>query len=147
MVVIPAGESQDTQPEPDEDKMKTLFYLMACLLVVACSSENQKAETAESTEQTTDAVEQVAEQPEPATDGMAVQLAVRPVSCGCKVDGIGECGNYVQIGSDYVEIANPEELGLGEKAWCKLSHVTANVAGEVKDGKFIGTTLAIGHSH
>jgi hypothetical protein len=147
MEVIVAGESQVIQPEPDEDKMRNLLCLMACLLVVACSSENQEAETAESTEQTTDAIERVAEQSKSALDDMAVELAVRNVSCGCKVEGIGECGNYVEIGSQYVEIANSEELGLGNMEWCKLSHVTANVAGEVKDGMFVGTTLAVQHKH
>ena len=142
MVVIAARESQAIQPEPDEDKMKHLLCLMACLLVVACSSENQEAETAESTKQTTDATEQVA-----SLDDMAVALKVRNVSCGCKVDGIGTCGNYVEIESHYVEIANREDLGLEEMEWCKLSHVTANVAGEVKDGKFVGTTLAVQHKH
>jgi len=147
MVVIAAGESQVIQPESDEDKMKHLLCLMACLLVVACSSENQKGETVESAGQNTDAIEQVAEQSKPTLDDMAVELAVRNVSCGCKVQGIGECGNYVEIGSQYVEIANSEELGLGEMEWCKLSHVTANVAGEVKDGIFVDSTLAVQHKH
>ena len=128
--------------------MKHLLCLMVCLLVVACSSENQDAETAESTEPTkTDAIEQVAEQSKTALDDMVVAAGVSNVSCGCKVEGIGECGNYVEIGSQFVEIANSEELGLEEMEWCKLSHVSANVAGEVKDGKFVGTTLAVGHSH
>ena len=72
---------------------------------------------------------------------------MRNVSCGCKVEAIGQCGNYVEIESQYVEIVNSEELGLGAMEWCKLSHVTANVAGEVKDGVFVGTKLAVGHSH
>jgi hypothetical protein len=126
--------------------MKHFLCLIACLLVVACSSENKETNTAESTEQTKNAIEQVAES-KPALDDMAVALAERNVSCGCKVEGIGECGNYVEIESQYVEIANSEELGLEEMEWCELSHVTANVAGEVKDGKFVGTTLAVGHSH
>jgi len=103
------------QPEPDEDKMKNLLCLMACLLVVACSSENQEAETAESPEQTTDAMEQIAEQSKSALDDKAVDLAVRNVRCGCKVEGIGKRGNYFEIGSYYVEIANREALGLENK--------------------------------
>ena len=127
--------------------MKNLLCLIACLLVVACSSENKNAETAESAHQTTDAMEQVAGQSKSALEDMAVELAVRPVTCGCKVQEIGKCGNYVKIGSHYVEIANSEELGLGEMEWCKLSHVTANVAGEVKDGTFVATTVAVQHKH
>ena len=127
--------------------MKNLLCLIACLLIVACGSENQEAETAKSTDETTDAIEQVAEQAKQALDDTAVELAMRNVSCGCKVEGIGKCGNYVEIGSHYVEIANREELGLGEMEWCRFSHVTANVAGEVKDGMFVGTTLTVQHKH
>jgi hypothetical protein len=72
---------------------------------------------------------------------MVVELATRNVSCGCALEEVGRCGNYVEIESQYVEIANGEELGLGTMEWCKKEGVQAESAGEIKNGKFVAATL------
>lgn len=72
---------------------------------------------------------------------MVVELASRNVSCGCALEDVGHCGNYIQIESKYVEIANSEDLGLGAMEWCGKSGVQAKSAGEVKNGLFVATTL------
>jgi hypothetical protein len=74
---------------------------------------------------------------------MAIELATRNVSCGCALEEVGHCGNYIEIESQYVEIANGDELGLGRMEWCKKSGVQAESAGEIKAGKFVAATLVI----
>jgi hypothetical protein len=63
------------------------------------------------------------------------------VSCGCALEEVGHCGDYMQIDNKYVEIANGEEHGLGKMEWCKKSGVQVDSAGEVKSGKFVAATL------
>jgi len=115
--------------------MKTKLCLLACLLVLSCGSESREPEPEVTT------ADQV-EVPAPLPDG-AVALATRAVTCGCAVEEIGHCGNYVKIDSRYVGIANNTDLGLGGMEWCGKSDVTAETAGEIKDGKFVVTTLNV----
>lgn len=118
--------------------MKAILCLLACVLLLACGSETRETESGVATQQAT------GETAGPATiQDMVVELATRNVSCGCAVEQIGHCGNYIEIESRYVEIANGEELGLGSMEWCGKSGVEAESAGEIKNGKFFATTLAV----
>jgi hypothetical protein len=103
------------------------------LFLVACGSESQESKSDDATEHTHQG----------AIQDMVVELATRNVSCGCALEKIGHCGNYIEIGSQYVEIANREELGLGAMEWCGKKGVQAESAGEIKDGKFVATTFMI----
>jgi len=112
--------------------MKTLLCLLACLLLLACGSETRESESDAATDQTDHQV---------TIQDMVVELATRNVSCGCALEEVGHCGNYIEIESQYVEIANGEELGLGKMEWCKKEGVQAESAGEIKKGKFVAATL------
>jgi hypothetical protein len=72
-----------------------------------------------------------------------VELATRNVSCGCALEEIGHCGNYIEIESQYVAIANGKDLGLGGMEWCGKSGVRAESAGEIKNGEFVAATLVV----
>jgi len=64
----------------------------------------------------------------------AVPAAVREVRCGCKIDGVGKCGNYVSVDGKWLEITNREERGLGVMEWCSAdAKVEAEVAGDLDD--------------
>ena len=88
---------------------------------------------------------------EPATPGQesgapAVALAEgeREVRCGCKIDSVGHCGNYVAEGGEWLEISNDEELGLGHMEWCGVpadQHPVALVAGQRTGGTVALTKL------
>jgi hypothetical protein len=112
--------------------MKKLFCLLSCLFVMACGSGGQDSKT-EATADDTHA--------QAAVQDMAVELATRNVSCGCVLEEIGHCGNYIEIESRYVAIANGEQLGLGGMEWCGKQGVQAESAGEIKNGKFVAATL------
>jgi hypothetical protein len=117
--------------------MKTLFVLLACLLLLACGSETKDADSQVATHETEQTKHEVK------LADATVEVAVRNVSCGCAIDEIGHCGNYVEIDSRYVEIGNSDELALGPMEWCGKSGVQAETAGEIKDGKFVATKLVV----
>lgn len=60
--------------------------------------------------------------------------------CGCSIEGIGRCGNYVMIDGRYVPIVHSS---LGKMEWCrkKFAGATIEAAGEMQDGKFIATSV------
>jgi hypothetical protein len=117
--------------------MKALLCLVACLAVLACSSETEQsqADTASDKIETVDHVTAV-------LPDQTVEPDTRNVSCGCALEEVGHCGNYIQIKSVYVEIANGEDHGLGVMEWCGKSGVQVESSGEIKDGKFFAATLA-----
>ena len=115
--------------------MRTLLCLLACLFLLACSSDTEQSQS----DVAADKIEQMEQSL--AVPDMVVELATRNVSCGCALEEVGHCGNYIEIDSRYVEIANSKELGLGKMEWCNKSGVQAESSGEIKDGKFLAATL------
>lgn len=110
--------------------MKALLFLCLAFPLVACSSDVE-AESA-----TPDA-------PANVIADMAVATGTRTVKCGCAVEGIGKCGNYVEIDDQFVMIGNSDELGLGEMEWCGHGDAEAECTGAIKDGKFVAATLTV----
>lgn len=117
--------------------MKTLLCLIACLLFVACGGDNQQADSQSAAEDHGDSNAEV----------VVVDMVVEPgpytVACGCSIESVGHCGNYIQVGDDYVEIQNGADMELGAMEWCGQSDVTVVASGEIKDGQFIATALAV----
>jgi hypothetical protein len=99
---------------------------------MACGSETDESQSEAAADNTNHQV---------TLNDMVVELATRNVSCGCALEEVGSCGNYVEIESQYFEIANGKELGLGKMEWCKKEGVQAESAGEIKNGKFVAATL------
>jgi len=59
------------------------------------------------------------------------------VRCGCSLEDVGTCGNYVEFEGAYVELAFPEDLDPGEMAFCGQDDLMAKVEGEMSDGRFV----------
>lgn len=102
--------------------MKFLALLLIALPLTACSGEEHI---------------EISVDPVPAkTTSISTN-----VQCGCTIDSISKCGNFVEIDSKYIPIANDKELGLGHMEWCNQGPVAADVAGEVVDGAFVASKL------
>lgn len=110
--------------------MKQLLVLALLLPAFACT-DKQEVEASEAETNVTVLAD------------MAVESGTHNVKCGCSVDGVGKCGNYIEVESQYVKIANGDDLGLGAMEWCTTGPATATAAGAIKDGEFVGTTLVI----
>ncbi len=100
--------------------MQALLLTFVLLGAIACSGSNAPDSSAAAAA---------------AASAKTVPAAVREVRCGCKIDGVGKCGNYVSVDGKWLEITNSEERGLGVMEWCSSDKkVEADVAGEL-DGK------------
>lgn len=110
--------------------MKTLLLLCLALPLIACTA---KVEAEAQTNGDTSA----------ALADMAVASGTHNVKCGCSIEGIGRCGNYIEVETQFVEIANGSDLGLGVMEWCSSGPAEAVAAGEIKDGKFIASAFEV----
>jgi len=63
------------------------------------------------------------------------------VRCGCALSEVGECGNYIEVEGQFVELVLPEDNDLGKTPFCGQSDVVAQVQGEMVDGKFVATSF------
>ena len=124
--------------------MKKILCLLACVFLIACASEGDQSKSEQAAVNTEDPHAGHAHAQEPAAVAdMAVELATRNASCGCALEEVGHCGNYVQIDSKYVALANSEDLGLGGMEWCGKENVQVETAGEIKDGKFVAASIVV----
>ena len=64
---------------------------------------------------------------------------IHDVKCGCSIDGIGRCGNYIMIDGNYVPLVHPS---LGKMEFCSQKAAGAKIEtkGAMKDGKFVAET-------
>ena len=112
--------------------MKTLLWIPLLLLPAACASKDNP-QPAENTPQ-----EQADETPRK-SGPIEGQFAVQ---CGCEIDGIDACGNYVHVDGHAYEILG--DLGLGEMEWCSTKGgAQAQVKGVLKGDKFYGESLTV----
>jgi hypothetical protein len=74
---------------------------------------------------------------------MLVENGTHTVKCGCSIDGIDKCGNYIEIDEQFVQIANSKEFGLTDMQWCEHGPAQAEAAGAIKDGKFVAASFVV----
>lgn len=113
-----------TPPPYPPIPMKKLLILPLFLLVFACTQEESREPAKPET---------------PSTPVAAAISGEHTVKCGCAVDAVGECGNYVQIEGEFVEITG--DVGLGVMEWCQQGEKKADVTGTMVDGKFLATAV------
>ena len=70
------------------------------------------------------------------------EVAVREAKCGCSIEGVGHCGNYILVEGQYVPLIHPK---LGKMEFCaqKAKGVKIKVAGVMKDGKYVASQWKI----
>lgn len=78
----------------------------------------------------------------PPASTAAARTGVFDVKCGCSIEGIGRCGNYILIDGEYVPMVHPT---LGKMEFCAQKERGARVeaAGSMQDGKFVATSWRI----
>lgn len=125
--------------------MRVLSMLLISFFLISCGGQASDEPSPPAAEPTADAPADATAQLD-SSEPMApitVASAVRPVACGCAIEGIGHCGNYVEVDGQHYEIANSSALGLGGMEWCGRSGATAQTAGQIVDGRFVATEMAV----
>lgn len=108
-------------------KILSLILILGCSLV-GCKSESTNppdADTAAATEATH--VREVA---------AGVVTGVHHAMCGCSIEGIGACGNYVEVDGNYVKLVY-ESIGPMQFCEYKKDGVDIVVVGELKEGELV----------
>ena len=131
--------------------MRLFAVLLIALAVAACSgSDNQDTagdtQTQDVGEATAAADPHAGHDHTAGSHGAAVTVAAatREVKCGCAIESIGTCGNYVDVDGSWAYISNSTDLGLGSMEWCgKEEVVMAETSGELKGDKFYALKLVV----
>jgi len=102
-----------------------LATALLCLLAAGCNSDGGEEPAAQN---------QVgsAEQP-------AATAELHDAMCGCSIEGMAGCGNYIHIDGEFVVLEHPS---LGAMEFCKDKKDGAKilVTGSMVDGKYVATT-------
>ena len=106
--------------------------ILAAFVILCCSCVGCSAEASGTPEQTTPPANQT-EEPDATPTATA---SVHHAMCGCSIEGVGLCGNYIQIEDEYVHLEHP---GLGEMEFCAQKSAGAKVeaVGAMADGEFV----------
>lgn len=121
--------------------MRVLSMLLISFFLISCGGQASDEPNPPAAEPTAEPIAEL-DSSEPMAPITAAS-AVRPVACGCSIEGIGHCGNYVEVDGQHYEIANSSALGLGGMEWCGRSGATAQTAGQIVDGRFVATEMAV----
>lgn len=107
--------------------MKCIATLCLFLPLVACSGDAEPTNAATPTTTSTPTLDHI-------------ERSVHDVECGCTIEGIGACGNYVLLEGTPVPIRRTEAgADLGVMEWCGMSDVKAEIEGDVEDGEFVAS--------
>jgi hypothetical protein len=70
----------------------------------------------------------------------SAQAAVHGLKCGCAIESVGKCGNFIEVEGRYLPLKAP--IDLGPMAFCEQDGLRARADGQVENGAFVATTFA-----
>lgn len=70
----------------------------------------------------------------------SAQAAVHGLRCGCAIESVGKCGNFIEVEGQYLPLKAP--IDLGPMAFCEQDGLKARADGRVENGAFVATTFA-----
>lgn len=105
-------------------KLLTLSLLLVSLLAFGCVADS-KAQP-----DNTDPAKNI----DPAA--AIGEMHVHDVKCGCSIEGVGKCGNFIMIEGKYVPLIH-SSLGKMEFCMQKAAGAKIETKGAMMDGKFV----------
>lgn len=108
-------------------RILNLALFLTALLAFGCGGENQAAEKPDDYA------------PAKGSGAGTMAASVYDVVCGCAIDSIGKCGEYIVVDGKHLVLTG--DLGLGDMPFCKKDGLKAKVEGKVEDGKFVATSF------
>lgn len=112
--------------------MRSTLPVLATLLLVSCGHHGKGHEAVPHDPIGSD---QATESRQPSAEAQVHALA-----CGCALDDVGVCGEYIEVEGAYLALVAPHDLG--SMPFCHKDGLRARVDGEVRDGKFVASTFA-----
>lgn len=70
----------------------------------------------------------------------AADAPVHAVACGCALEEVGHCSEWIEVDGEYVALELP--VDLGSMPFCKIDGLKARVEGGVEDETFVATAFA-----
>lgn len=65
---------------------------------------------------------------------------VHALKCGCAIESVGHCGEYIEVEGQWVALKAP--IDLGSMPFCHKDGLRARVEGRVENGVFVATAFA-----
>ena len=65
------------------------------------------------------------------------------VTCGCTLEHVGHCSEYVEVEGQYLQLVLPETTDLGKMPFCGKDNLKVSLKGELIDGKVIASQVEI----
>ena len=66
---------------------------------------------------------------------------VHELKCGCAIEGIGKCGEFIKIDGKFLKLTFPAELKVADKPFCKKEGLKAKVEGSVLWGGYVARSF------
>lgn len=70
-----------------------------------------------------------------------VSATTHDVICGCALEEVGKCGEYIKVEDAFLPIKG--DLGLGPMPFCGKEDLKAEVTGEVEGGEYVASSLKL----
>ncbi|MHC4263082.1 MAG: hypothetical protein ACYSWX_11205 [Planctomycetota bacterium] len=117
--------------------MRNSITTAVCLLpLLACTTESTSAPTTENetaTETETGAAAGAASGP--------MASAERAVICGCQIETVHRCSEWVDVDGEWVALELPTDMG--SMPFCGKEGLRANVEGEIVEGTYVASSFAL----
>lgn len=71
----------------------------------------------------------------------AAEPHVHDVICGCALDHVGHCSEWIHVDDEYLSLQLPEGMDLGPMPFCGQEGLQAAVSGEVVGDTYVATSF------
>ena len=123
--------------------MRNYITTAVCLLpLLACTTESTSAPTTET--ETGTETETTTETETGAAAGSAsgpMASAERAVICGCQIETVHRCSEWVDVDGEWVALELPTDMG--SMPFCGKEGLRANVEGEIVEGTYVASSFAL----
>ncbi|MEE9384602.1 MAG: hypothetical protein V3V08_14450 [Nannocystaceae bacterium] len=116
--------------------LHVLVVVTAWAAVSACGGPTNKESTKAA------AAAPPALQQAPAQHQTRDEAGMHDVVCGCSLEEVGHCGEYVEMDGKFVELELPDDE-LGPMPFCGKDGLSAKVEGEMHGGKFVAKAFEL----
>ena len=75
--------------------------------------------------------------------GVELAAGEAHVQCGCTIEGVGTCGEYIDVDGSMIALEFPAGMEMGSMPFCGQDGLVAKVEGAVEDGTYVATSFEL----